>query len=122
MGNTKLIDPTALLEEAKESEHRESYMLLDRNKNYRIGVGAEVAPSNQPSFFLEVLVYLCPESDKVDLQLLEKALMLLKELKKRGFMMCCQDCNCVCCQRIVTPDELVAEYEGIESMMKKVYK
>jgi hypothetical protein len=117
----KTIDPTNLLEEARKSEHRESYMLLAKNKNYRVGVGAEIAASNQPSFFFEILVYLCSGTMKVDLPLLEKALILLKKLQAKGFSLSCQDSNCISCQRTVMAERLVAEYEDIESIMRRVY-
>jgi len=69
MEETKLIDVQALLEEAKSSEHKESSRVLESSHNYRIGVGARLAPSGQPSFFPEVLIHLCltpPESSSLN--------------------------------------------------------
>ena len=121
MKRTKQIDPATLLEDARKSEHRESYMLLSKNKNYRVGVGAEITASNQPSFFFEILVYPCSGTVNVDLLLLEKALILLKRLQAKGFLLSCQDSNCISCQRTVTAERLVAEYENIDSIMRQVY-
>jgi hypothetical protein len=121
MKRTNRIDPAILLEDARKSEYRESYMLLVRNKNYRVGVGAEIAISNEPSFFFEILVYLCSGNEEVNLELLEKALRLLKELKAKGFSFSCQDSNCISCQRTVSAGRLAAEQKDIESMVKRVY-
>jgi hypothetical protein len=117
----KQIDPTMLLEKAKESEYKESYMLLEGTKNYRVGVGAEITPSNNPSFFFEVIVYLCSESDEVDLSILERGLMFLKELEARGFLLSCEDSNCITCQRMVTQEEMAVEYEDIELLIRRTF-
>jgi len=119
---TKSIDATALQNEAKKSEHRESYMLLERKRNYRAGVGAEIAPSGQPTFFFEILVNLCSDFSMVDLSLLERSLVFLKDLKARGYSMSCQDDNFVSCQKAVTSENLAGEYKTIRSMTKRIFQ
>ncbi len=84
--NDKPIDSTALLKKARESEHKEAYQPLDRNPNFRIGVGVRLTMPNPPSFFVEILIYLCPTSNTPDLKLLENSLICLKELKTRSYI------------------------------------
>ena len=121
MKETKLIDIKVLLEKAKNSEHKESYRVLERSRNYRIGIGARLEPTDQPSFFFEILVYLCPQSSKFDLQVLEKNLVLLKELQARGYSLSCQDDRCISCETTVPPQNLAAEYENIKSITKRIF-
>jgi hypothetical protein len=118
---TKSIDSATLLKEANESEHRESYMLLAKTNDYRVGVGTEMTVSNQPSFFFEIVVYLCPGAEKADLQVLERGLILLKELEAKGFSLSCQDSNCISCHKTVIAERLVAEYEEIEPIIRRAY-
>lgn len=121
MKGTKLIDVQSLREEAKNSEHRESYRVLERSHNYRIGVGARLTSSGQLSFFLEAIIYLCPDASGVDLPLLEKNLMLLRELQTRGYSLSCQDDSSILCETTVPPQNLVAEYRTIGSITKRIF-
>jgi len=116
------IDVKALLEEAKNSEHKESYRILERNPKYRIGIGIRLESSGQPSFFIETLVYLCPNPSKIDLSLLEKTVILLKELQARGYSLSCQDDHCILCETTVPPQNLAAEYETIKSITKRLFQ
>jgi hypothetical protein len=105
-----------LLDEAANSEDRESYRIIERNKNYRIDAGAELEPSGQPLFFIEVIIHLFPELSKVDLALLEKDLLFLKELRARGYSISSQDDNFISCQKSVNSDDLTTEYEAVKSI------
>jgi hypothetical protein len=100
MKENEQLDAKALLEEAKASEHGEAYRTLDKNPNFRIGVGVRLTPPNKPSFFVEILIYLCPSFRNADLDVLEKSLTCLKELKARNYALTCQDGNChgACCE------------------------
>jgi len=120
MKETKIIDVQALQDEAKNSEHKESYRALERSPNYRIGVGVRLASLGHPSFFLEVEIYLCPDS-RVNIASLEKNLMFLRELQARGYSMTCQDDQCISCETTVSPQNLAAEYETIKSITKRIF-
>ncbi len=122
MKETELIDVQALEREAKNSEHKESYRVIEKSRSYRIGVGVRLASSGQPSFFLEALVYVCPNSPSVDISLLEKNLMLLKELQARGYSMSCQDDSCISCETTVPPQNLAAELETIKSTIGRIFR
>ena len=112
------LDPEALLKEAKVSEHSEAYRTLDKNLNFRIGVGVRLKPPNKPSFFVEILIYMCPSFRNADLTVLEKSLVCLKELKARNYALTCQDGNCISCETSVAVKNLAEEYGKIKALMK----
>ncbi len=113
-------DIHALRNDAEASEHGEAYRVLDRSNNYRIGVGARLT-SGQPSFFLEVVVRSCLESSDVDLQLLEKNLVLLKRLQTREYLLNCEDDGCISCEITVSPQNITSEYETIQLIIKSIF-
>jgi len=118
MNKIESTDIQALREDAEKSEHGEAYKVLDRSSNYKIGVGARLTPSGQPSFFFEVVVQSCLESSEVDLQLLEKNLVLLKKLQTRGYLLNCEDDGCISCEITVPSQNITTEYETIQSTIK----
>ncbi|MEM3660178.1 MAG: hypothetical protein QXU11_07170 [Thermoproteota archaeon] len=62
-GKKGLLNPEALVKEAKASKYREAYKTLDSSLSYRIGVGVRLRSSENYSFFIEALFYcaLLPE-------------------------------------------------------------
>ena len=72
-----------LVERAKTSEDKESFKVAKENRNFRIGIGARLEPKNQPTFFIEILVNLCADQSEINLDLLEKKMDLLKDLRKK---------------------------------------
>ena len=121
MKEAHLIDIKVLKSEAETSEHEESYRAIERSHNYRIGVGARLAPSGQAHYFLEVVVHLCPSASEVDIALLEKSLTFLKELRARRYSLSCEDDNSISCETDVTPDDLDTEYEAVKAAIKKIF-
>jgi len=67
----KNIDVQSLLEEARISEHSESYMVLEKNEDIRMGAVARTTPEETPALFLEVAVVLNP-GETVDLNTLNR--------------------------------------------------
>jgi hypothetical protein len=115
----KTFDAKTLIEEAKASEHREAYKTLDRNLNFRIGIGVRLEPPDALSFFVEILIYLCPPFSKADLRVLEKCLACLKELQVRNYSLTCQDGNCISCEKAVPSKQLAEEHTAVKSLIKK---
>jgi hypothetical protein len=122
MKETEIINVQLLEREAGNSEHKESYRTLERSRNYRIGVGTRLATSVQPSFFLEVLVYLCPKPPRVDTSLFEKDLTFLKELQARGYSLTCQNDSCISCETTVAKKDLATEYRTIKLITKRIFR
>jgi len=121
MKEAHLIDIKVLKSEAETSEHRESYRVLERTRNYRIGVGARLGPSGQTFYFLEVVVHLCPSASEVDTALLEKSLTFLKELQARRYSLSCEDDGSISCEIDLTPDNLDTEYEAVKSTVRRTF-
>ena len=117
MKEKKLLEAATLWKEAAASEHQESYQTLEKTPNYRIGVGARLTHPNLPSFFVEVLIYLCPNHSNAYLTTLENSLTCLKELKAGKYALTCQD-NCVSCETTLPAHKLSEEYGKVEAIMK----
>jgi hypothetical protein len=119
MNSADKIDIRSLQKEAKKSEDNEAFTVLARMQNCRIGVGARLESSAEPTFFIEVLVSLCTCQDDVDLDLIEKKVSLLSRLKERGYLLSCEEDGCVSCELTVPSKNLITEYEVTSSMIKK---
>jgi len=119
MKETHPIDMRLLESEAETSEHGESYKVLERSRNYRVGVGARLGPSDRLSYFLEVVIILCPRSPEVDTAHLEKELMLLKELQERGYSLSCEDDGSISCEASIASRNLDGEYEVVRSTVAR---
>ncbi len=120
MNQTNPIDIKALAAEAKIAKHKETYQLVEKNQNYRIGIGARADTSNFVSFFVEVIINLSHESADVDLLLLEKALSCLKKLHRKGYALAYEDGYRISGETtkvITNPNE---EYLAIKSLLKKI--
>jgi hypothetical protein len=122
MKEKPLLNCTALLEEAKASGHEEAYRTLERNTSYRIGAGVRQMSPNLPSFFVEVLINLCPSFSNVDLVALEKSVTCLRELKARNYVQTCQDGNYVSCEITVPASNLAEEYDKVRTLMKASFR
>jgi hypothetical protein len=112
------LDVAKLLEEAKACEHKEAYRTIERNSKYRMGVGVRRTPLNVTSFFVEVIICLCPCDGKTDLNFMEKSLSCLKKLKAISYSLTCQDDNCVSCEAIVPAPNLAEELGKVKALMK----
>ncbi len=110
-----------LLKAAKASEHREAYQTLEKNPNFRIGVGVRLAAPNTPSFFIEILLSLCPDSTNVNLATLEKNVTCLKALHARNYTLTCQDDNCISCEKAAPAPNLTKEYTTIKALIDAIF-
>jgi len=107
------------MKEAKVSGHREAFKTLNRNPNFRIGIGVRLTPPDVSSFFVEILIFLCPTFGNADLTLMEKCLICLKELRARNYSLTCQDGNYISCETAVPSQKLTEEYVAVKSLIKK---
>jgi hypothetical protein len=121
MRESKPLDAKTLLEDAKASEHGEAYRTLDKNLNFRIGIGVRLTSPSDPSFFVEILIYLCPSLSIVDLEALEKSLTCLKELQARNYSLIGQDDNCISCETATPAQNLSEEYAAVKSLLKAIF-
>jgi hypothetical protein len=117
MKENKPVNVQALLEEAKASEHKEAYRTVDKNQNFRIGIGVRLTSPNTPSFFIEILLHLCPSLSNVNLETLEKSVTCLKALQARNYALTCQDDNHISCEKAATVQNLAKEYAAVKALM-----
>jgi hypothetical protein len=111
----KNIDVPSLLEEARISEHSESYMVLEKNEDIRIGAVARTTPEETPALFLEVDVVLNP-GEAVDLDTLNRKITFLKELVARGYVMSCQDGSTICSEVPTTEHSILDDIKTIKTI------
>ena len=107
------IDITSLRKEAEKSEHKEAFRIIKRTQRYRVGVGTRLeSEESSPKFFIEVLVHLCSSNSPVELELVERNLVLLKRLAKRGYFLTCEEGSSVSCELTVSSARLAEECEA----------
>jgi hypothetical protein len=112
----KKIDIQSLQEKAMNSQDEESFNVLRKSQNCRIGVGVRRESANRLVFFLEVLINMCIVGCTLDLKRMERNLILLKELKNMGYSLACEENGCISCEIAVAPQDLAREYTKIDSI------
>jgi hypothetical protein len=115
------IDVHELEKQATSSGFNESYRVLSEDRQYRISVGARTFPSDRPSFFVEVFVYLCSRASQVDIPRLENAVIFLKALQARGYSLSCEDGNCISAEVTVSRETVSAECDRVSSLALRVF-
>jgi hypothetical protein len=111
-----------LVREAKESDHGESYRVLERKGEYRLGVGVRIDRSCRPSFYVEVLIGICSRRSHVDLKGLKRKLRFAEKLEARGYTLDCEDGYCMVCEAVVTPAKIASESHAILSIAKRAFR
>ena len=116
------IDAKNLIETAQVSDNYESYQLLTKHSNYRIGVGARVDRSDKPSLFLEGLIRLSGDfGSNFDLLTLERSVNCLKLLHARGYSLTYEDANWISCDTNLLMTNPNEEYVVVSSMLKTIF-
>jgi hypothetical protein len=111
------IDITSLLKEANASEQKESYRMVEKTKNYRIGVGVRLSPIS-PSFFLEIILYHLPAYKNHPLSDPLQQVPFLKRLQERRYTISCQEETCTALERILPQDSLSSELTYLKTLLK----
>jgi hypothetical protein len=112
-------DVKALERGARKSQDKESFQVLAKMRNYRIGVGARLDSSGETCFFLEVLVDPCGNRSSLDLDLMEKSLMVLRELSERGYTLTCEEDGSVSCEKSTAPEKVDFEKQAVDAVVKR---
>jgi hypothetical protein len=122
MKNSKPVNAKELLRQAKASEHKEAYQLITKTANYRVGIGARLplSPTQPPTFFVEVIINMCPACSKVDIAFLEHALCCLKRLEQNGYSLMCQDDNSILCEKLAAEKTLQKELETASNAVEEL--
>jgi len=123
MANQK-VNTKTLIEAAKASEHKEAYQPIAKTGKYRVGIGARLplSPTQPPTFFVEVIVNMCPACTKVNITFLEKALACLKTLEQNGYTLTCQDDNSILCEKLASEKTLQTELKAASKAVEELEK
>jgi hypothetical protein len=112
----KNIDVQSFLEEARVSEHCESYRVLEKIEGIRLGVVARITPAETPALFLEVAVDL-NSGETVNLDTLNQKIIFLKELDVQGYVMSCQDGSTICSEIPTTEHSILNDIKTIKTII-----
>lgn len=108
--------------EAERSEDNEAFKVLAKIYDCRIGMGARLESSGEPTFFVEVLVSLCTGRNQVNLNIMENKLSLLRRLNQNGYVLNCEEDGCVSCELNVQSKSLAAECMTARSILERYLK
>lgn len=122
MSKNKLAEIEWIVEKAKALRQKEVYKIVDKKANYMIGIGVKNITSKTPSYFIEIVLNLCPKSGKLDLETLEKCLVCLQKLYARDYSLTCQDDSTIICDIIIGRNKLEDEYLSIKSFLNKFFE
>jgi hypothetical protein len=111
MREANKINVNYLQEEAKKSEDKEAFTVLAKMPSYRVGVGARLESPANPIFFVEIIISLCA-GHHMNLRFLERKLLILRQLKERGYLLTCEEDGTVSCELAVPSENLTVEYEA----------
>jgi hypothetical protein len=113
MTTSNRIDIASLVKTAKNSEQKESYIVVEKTKHYRIGAGVRISASS-PSFFLEVIIHRSAT--------IIKHILFIKALQERGYLVSCQEETCTVLELILPPDSLISEVVYLKTMFKNTFQ
>jgi hypothetical protein len=91
---------------AGPSVPEESYALVARGQNYRVGVVAERPLAGPPAHSMEFLLRLFETGQKLEPGEMEKAMAIVSELMDNGYSVCFQDDGWVCCEKPVDGERI----------------
>ncbi len=103
------IDLHSLTEQANRSTEHEAFQALITTQHCRIGIGAYYGSNGNYKFFIEALVSLCRGLNSVDLSFMQKQLLLLRQLKERGYTLSCNEDGCISCELTISQETAVSE-------------
>jgi hypothetical protein len=118
--NQNEIDIKALEERALLSPDEESFIYIEQNQNYSIGICARRIESIKIEYFIELAIPLCGDSDELDTTFMEKVLTLLKTLKTNRYEIICNE-GIALCEKMINPSEIYTESAAIKKLLEERY-
>jgi len=108
----------ALDGKARRSESKEAYLQVASGPDHRIGVTATVLPDGPVIYSIEFLKCVLGPSCVIDVPLLEEAIWISKELKRRGYEPFHQDDGWICCEKALAREDIPGECEILANIAK----
>jgi hypothetical protein len=115
------IDYRSLIQEARSSEQKESYRVVEKTKQYRVGIGVRISASS-PSFFLEVIVHPLSTNKDTPNSKFTQHLVLLKTLQKQGYSIICQEETCTVLEKISPKESISIELMNLKTTLYKTFQ
>lgn len=112
-----MVDVTSLARRARTSECGEAYVPIAKEAGYRLGVGARSSAGRDPDFFVEVVVDPFPDRPAVDPGRLENQAALLERLRRRGYLLSCDDAGVVTCERRIDRTSATGETREVTKLL-----
>jgi hypothetical protein len=119
MKESRRINTNSLQRDAEKSEDKEAFAVLAKTPCYRVGVGARLESRANPTFFVEIIMSLCASRQEVNLHLLERNLVALKKLKKRGYQLASEGDGTIVCELPVKSENLTTEYDAARLIVEE---
>ncbi len=116
MSTRNRIDLHSLTEQASKSAEHEAFQTLVTTQHCRIGIGATVSSNGNYKFFIEALISLYKGLNSVDLSFMQKQLLLLRQLKERGYTLSCDEDGCISCELTISQENAVNECEALDKI------
>lgn len=110
-----------LLKQAEASEHKEAYQNIYKTEHNRVGVGVRLLSTTAPTptFFIEIIINMCPTCTKANLQYMQKALDCLKKLEENSYTLTCQEDNNILCEKTIKQKDLQAASRTAKIILEK---
>jgi len=104
------INVSALKKRAGESDARESFVIYESKKQFKIKSGVKLINKQKIEYFIEATIHLCNPDQSFEIPKAEKKIKLLKKIKRLGYTISCQEESNIICEKKVNqhvlPDEL----------------
>lgn len=110
-----------MIDTAERSTNGESYQIIMRGENYKLGVIITIQADRSPHFSIELLLRIFVSFSSVDPPLLEKATGIFNLLTERGYLVAYEDAGWFCCRRSMESGELIRECELIHKILEGYY-
>ena len=108
------INISALEKRAKESDAGESFVIYESKKQFKIRSGVKITKKHSIEYVVEATINFCNPDQPFEIPIMEKKIELLKEFKRLGYVISCQEENNFICEKKVTQNVLLNELEQLK--------
>lgn len=113
------LDLEVLEEEAREQQSKETYQQVSGGKDHRLGVVVAVSPVGELVHSIELLICIFQVLTELEVQLMERAIGLSKELKAKGYLVLYEEDGWISCTKTVPRNEVVLECGTLLDLLKR---
>jgi len=113
-----MMDIDELEKKVEETCHKESIMAVEKNKDYKIGIGLRINKKKENKFFVAIQVSLGFNDDcSVDIGSLEKRVRALRLLDSNGYTLCYGGNGSIYCELKVKRANLEKKVEELQILL-----